>query len=92
MGQDFRLLAPVRGLTRPPIPHPFHGLWQNCPETFLHEDIDFFSFYAEGLLLQLDIVMSTSEVLASVFLEVGPHKISGPFRTDQPVILNLSIQ
>jgi hypothetical protein len=42
MGQDFRLLAPVRGLTRPPIPHPFHGLWQNCPETFLHEDIDFF--------------------------------------------------
>ena len=26
MGQDFRLLAPVRGLTRPPIPHPFHGL------------------------------------------------------------------
>ena len=44
MGQDFRLLAPVRGLTRPPIPHPFHGLWQNCPETFLHEDIDFFSF------------------------------------------------
>jgi hypothetical protein len=26
MGQDFRSLAPVRGLTRPPIPHPFHGL------------------------------------------------------------------
>ena len=44
MGQDLRLLAPVRGLTRPPIPHPFHGLWQNCPETFLHEDIDFFLF------------------------------------------------
>ena len=47
---------------------------------------------AEGLLLQLEIVMSTSEVLASVFLEVGPHKIFGPFRTDQPIILNLSIQ
>jgi hypothetical protein len=43
MDQDFRLLTPVRGLTRPPIPHPFHGLWQNWPETFLHEDIDFFS-------------------------------------------------
>jgi hypothetical protein len=26
MGQDFRSLVPVRGLTRPPIPHPFHGL------------------------------------------------------------------
>ncbi len=45
MGQDFRLLSPVRGLTRPPIPHPFHGFWQNCPETFLHEDIDFFFSY-----------------------------------------------
>ena len=49
MGQDFRLLAPVRGLTRPPIPHPFHGLWQNCPETFLHEDIDFFFLSNERL-------------------------------------------
>ena len=26
MGQDLRSLAPVRGLSRPPIPHPFHGL------------------------------------------------------------------
>ena len=47
MGQDFRSLAPVRGLTRPPIPHPFHGLEQNCPKTFLHEDIDFFLFSKE---------------------------------------------
>jgi hypothetical protein len=46
----------------------------------------------EDLLLQLEIVMSTSEVLDSVFLEVEPHKIFGPFRTDQPIILNLSIQ
>ena len=47
---------------------------------------------SQGLVLELEIVMSTSEVLASVFLEVGPHKIFGPFRTDQPILVNLSIQ
>jgi hypothetical protein len=34
---------------------------------------------------------NNSKYAKYVFVEVGPHKIFGPFRTDQPIILNLSI-
>ncbi len=47
---------------------------------------------AEGLLRQLEKGILTIELLGTEFLEEEPHNIFGPFGTDQPIILNESIQ
>ncbi len=47
---------------------------------------------AEGFLLQVEIVISTIEVIGSVLFEEVPNKTFDPFRRDQPIILNVSIQ
>jgi len=43
---------------------------------------------AEDLLLQLEKVILTIELLGIVFLEEEPHNIFSPFGRDQPIILN----
>jgi hypothetical protein len=42
--------------------------------------------------VQVQIVILTIELFGSVFLEEVPHKNFGPFRRDQSIILNVSIQ
>ena len=42
--RTIRSLAPVRGLTRPSIPPPFHGHQETCSQTFLPRAMDFFFF------------------------------------------------
>ena len=44
MGQDFRSLAPVRGLTRPSTPLPFHWRAETCSQTFSPRVMEFFLF------------------------------------------------
>jgi hypothetical protein len=50
------------------------------------------TYRAEGILRQLEIVMSTLQLLAIVFPEEAPRNIFGPFGRDQPILLNVSIQ
>ena len=43
--RTIRSLAPVRGLTRPSIPPPFHWREEKCPETSSREPWNFFFFF-----------------------------------------------
>ena len=47
---------------------------------------------AQGLLCQPKIVILTLERFGTEFPEEAPHNIFGSFGTDQPIILNVSIQ
>ena len=47
--RTIRLLAPVRGLTRPSIPPPFHGHQETCSQTFPPRAMDFVFFSGAGV-------------------------------------------
>jgi hypothetical protein len=48
MGQNYPLTGPVRGLTRPSIPPPFHWREEKYPETSSEKTCNFFPFFKRG--------------------------------------------
>ncbi len=57
MDQDFRSLTPVRVLTLPSIPVPFHWCEEKCPEVSSEKSWNFFSFQLTLLIYWFDLLV-----------------------------------